>query len=252
MIVEPLRKLSHVHTCGMDCGNWTAWRENSLDNRTMWKAMSSALLLANCAWYLIAVCESPVLMFMGGTFLVKLLIEIWAQHTPTWMAPSTWPLLIGMHVLALPGLTRMFGQCRIEDVAFPYRELVALALYCIGSTYSLAYEIHRFWWKAQPENEGRLHTTGLARFCIHPNYFGDFFTYLGWGMATGTYCGMGMAPMMMHWLMFMVIPNSDAYLAQKYPDEFAAYQATTAPLIPGVKSPTLNTTWQKGGQKSEE
>ena len=34
----------------------------------------------------------------------------------------------------------------------------------------------------------------------------------------------------------MVVPNSDAFLAQKYPDEFSFYLARTAPLIPGIRS----------------
>ncbi len=56
----------------------------------------------------------------------------------------------------------MFSSCRVVDVALPYREVFALALYCFGSGYSLSYELHRFWWKAQPENKGQLHTVGLA------------------------------------------------------------------------------------------
>ena len=57
-------------------------------------------------------------------------------------------------------------------------------------------------------------------------------------MASGTLCAMSMAPMSLHWVIFMVVPNSDAYLAQKYPSEFPAYLAKTPRLIPGVKSGT--------------
>ena len=228
-------KICSIHACGHDWISSTHWRTTSLNNRIMWKVLSTLLLITYCTWYLYTVMDSPVLTFMGGVFLLKLLIEIWAQHGPTWIAPSTWPLLIFAHTL-LMWETRMFGTCRVGDVALPYRETFALALYCFGSSYSLSYELHRFWWKAQPENEGRLHTTGLARYCVHPNYFGDFFTFLGWGMAAGTLCAMSFAPMSLHWVIFMLIPNSEAYLAQKYPDEFSFYLARTAPLIPGVRS----------------
>ena len=229
-------KYASLHARCHNWIEWTGWRTTSLDNRLMWKVLSSLLLLAYCMWYCHMVMGSPVLTFMGGIFLVKLLIEIWCQHTPTWIAPSTWPLLLGVHALLFPWLVRMFGKCRAGGVSLPYREIVALALYCFGSGYSLSYELHRFWWKSRPENAGKLHTTGLARFCIHPNYFGDIFTLLGWGMASGTLCAMSMAPMSLHWFIFMVVPNSDAYLAAKYPDEFPKYFERTPQLIPGVTS----------------
>ena len=61
-------------------------------NRIMWKVLSTLLLMT----YLYTVMGSPMLTFMGVVFLLKLLIEIWSQQTPTWIAPSTWPLLIGL------------------------------------------------------------------------------------------------------------------------------------------------------------
>lgn len=56
------------------------------------KVLSTLLLMTN----LYTVMGSPMLTFMGVVFLLKLLIEIWSQQTPTWIAPSTWPLLIGL------------------------------------------------------------------------------------------------------------------------------------------------------------
>jgi len=126
------------------------------------------------------------------------------------------------------------GVARGRD--FPHRETAGLALYLFGSSYSLGYEVHRFRWKARPENQGKLHTVGLATYCIHPNYFGDLFTYGGWGLACGTQCAMSPALLSLFYLTLFVVPNSDAYLAQKYPDEFPAYLAKTARLIPGVRS----------------
>ena len=75
-----------LHACGHDWTSWTQWRTTSLNNRIMWlwKVLSTLLLMT----YLYT--------FMGVVFLLKLLIEIWSQQTPTWIAPSTWPLLIGL------------------------------------------------------------------------------------------------------------------------------------------------------------
>jgi protein-S-isoprenylcysteine O-methyltransferase Ste14 len=187
------------------------------------------------------VLESPALVFVGAVFALKLLIEIWGQQTPTWAAPGTFAMLFLVYGLGIPSFVLFYAYCREVDVHVPYREPLGIFLNLFGSAYSLSYEIHRFWWKAQPENKGRLHTTGLARYCIHPNYFGDFFTYTGWGLVAGTQCAMSVAPAAFFWLTLFVVPNSDAYLAQRYPDEFPAYLAKTARLIPGVRSPLLAT-----------
>lgn len=138
----------------------------------------------------------------GAIFLIKALVEIWGQETG--------------------------------------RDLLGLALYLGGSCYSLAYEVGRFQWKAKPENKGKLHTVGLAAWCIHPNYFGDLFTYTGWGLACGTTCALSI-PIMMIWTFVMfVVPNSDDYLAKRYPEQFPSYAAKTATLIPGLHSKVMS------------
>ena len=38
------------------------------------------------------------------------------------------------------------------------------------------------------------------RYCIHPNYFGDLFTYGGWGLASGTQCAMSLSPVSLFYL----------------------------------------------------
>ncbi|CAK9079044.1 unnamed protein product [Durusdinium trenchii] len=117
---------------------------------------------------------------------------------------------------------------------------LGLALYLGGSFYSLAYEVGRFRWKARPENKGKLHTVGLASWCIHPNYFGDLFTYTGWGLAAGTTCAVSVPVLMFFTFVLVVVPNSDNYLSQRYPKEFPAYAAHTATLIPGLHSKVLS------------
>lgn len=84
----------------------------------------------------------------------------------------------------IPTVAYTFGCIMTSDIHFQGRDLVALLLYFGGSCFSLTYEVGRFRWKALPENKGRLHTVGLAAWCIHPNYFGDLFTYTGWALAS--------------------------------------------------------------------
>ena len=65
------------------------------------------------------------------------------------------------------------------DIHFLHRDIVGFVLFAFGSSYSLWYEVHRFQWKKDPNNKGKLHTIGLAKYCIHPNYLGDICTYTG-------------------------------------------------------------------------
>ena len=236
MIVEPTsNRYAAFHVCGNDCRDWTNWR-SSIGGRQTWKAVCSVMLVSNCAWYLSAVLDSMTLLTIGTIFMLKLLTEIWGQDTPTWACPGGWQLFIVVYIVGIPSIVYLMGFCRVQDVDFPFREPVALALYLFGSAYSLSYEVHRFLWKARAENKGRLHTVGHARLCMHPNYFGDLFTYTGWALAVGTRCALSLGPAQLCYLIFLVIPNSDAYLARRYPSDFPAYAASTASLIPGVRS----------------
>ena len=234
MIDPPAGRVT-ILACGQDCGAWVNWR-GSKGKRTAWKAACTVLLLTYIGWFVTLVSDSLVQQTIGVVFASKLLIEAWGQDTPTWVVPGTVQLFVIVYVVGIPSIVGLYGYCREVDVDIPYRELLGLALYLFGSTYSLSYELHRFWWKAKPENKGKLHTTGLARFCIHPNYFGDLFTYFGWGLAAGTQCAMSITPAALFYLTLCVIPNSDAYLAKKYPDEFPQYLESTARLIPGLRS----------------
>jgi protein-S-isoprenylcysteine O-methyltransferase Ste14 len=224
---------------GIDHRNWTSWR-GSLGSRTAWKSVCSLCLISYTMYYSSLVLDSVVMMIIGGVWCAKLLCEIWGQETPTWACPNGPGLFVLVYVFGLPSFAWMFGSCRVVDIEMPQRELVGLALYLFGSTCSLGHELHRFNWKAKPENKGKLHTVGLAAYCIHPNYFGDLFTYSGWALASGTKCALSIFPFQFFLMVFFVCPNSDAYLAQRYPSEFPAYAAATATYIPGLHSPALS------------
>lgn len=182
--------------CGVACKSCINWRKGSLETRKAWKVTCTLLLLGIAGWYFTLVSDSAVLLMIGAIWVAKLLIEIWGQHTPTWAAPGTVSLFIVVYIFGLPSFVYIYGGCRSgPQIGIPYREVAGVVLYLFGSSYSLWYEVNRFRWKARPINKGRLHTIGLAQYSIHPNYFGDLFTYTGWGLATGTQCALSMAPM---------------------------------------------------------
>ena len=226
-----------------DCRGWIQWRspDGSNGTRWPWQLLCSVLLIGELIPYFMCVKDSWVLCVIGAFFLIKGMVEVWGQQTPTWIAPASLFMLLLMYIGILPTISYMYGYCTMTcDITFQGRDIVALVLYFGGSLFSLTYEVGRFRWKAQPENKGKLHTVGLAAWCIHPNYLGDLFTYTGWALASGTTCALSIPILMICTFVLLVIPNSDNYLAERYPKEFPAYAEKTATLIPGLRSKLLS------------
>jgi len=230
--------------CGfINCSKLSVWRGEGSDRR-LWKGFCSLCLVAEFCVYFDAVRARPVLLLAGTLTLFKLLVETWGQDTPTWVCPGGPVMFLVIYVGIIPGVVYADGLCTHNpDILCPYRDAVGFALFAFGSVYSLWYEVHRFKWKKDSGNKGRLHMVGLARYCIHPNYFGDLFTYTGWAICVGTTCALSV-PLMMVWtFVYLVNPNSDAYLAERYSQEWPAYATQTATLIPGVRSSVANQAW---------
>lgn len=229
--------------CGvLDCNSLLSWRSNTGD-RELYKALSSAGLAVNIGVYLYLRSEFPAMTLIGVLYFLKNMVAIWGQDTPTWLVPGSPAFFVLIYLVGIPSALWMLVGCPAScdsTLDFPHRDVVAVAMFVFGLSFSFVYEFGRFRWKKRPENKGRLHTVGLAALCVHPNYFGDLFTYNGWALAGGTKCAFGLSLFQLSLFVWFVIPNADAYLAKRYPDEFPAYADNTATLIPFLRSPLLN------------
>ena len=108
----------------------------------------------------------------------------------------------------------------------------ALLLYIGGSYLGTASEHARHVWKARPENAGRLYTEGLFRHSRHVNYFGDLLVFGGFGLLTRQAWTAAVPLAMAVNFALVIIPAHDAYLAERYGQEFDAYARRTKKLIP--------------------
>lgn len=225
----------------IDCNKFLSWRGEG-SNRTFWKALSTVLLVGNFGFYMYLVRETLPLALCGVVTFLKFAFEIWGQETPTWVSPGGPLTFFVVYFLGLPSVLYMFGACTVnQDLdSIPYRNVVGIVSFFSGSIFSWTYEAQRFRWKMLPEHKGKLYTEGLGKLCIHPNYFGDLFTYGGWALVTGTSCAFCIVPSMIATFSFFVCPNSDAYLAGRYGAEFEKYSRETANLIPGLRSVWLS------------
>ena len=65
-------------------------------------------------------------------------------------------------------------------------DITGIAMFLIGSYINMLADYQRFSWKKQTKNKGRLYTSGLFKYSMHINYFGDAVAYLG--LALIAYC----------------------------------------------------------------
>jgi len=219
------------------------WRvDDDGTNRTTYKVLCTVMLLPEflaLAFIYFIHGDKLLLVFFTLFTMLKFLTEIWGQETATWTCPNSPFLFLLVYIIGLPSVGYTYVICmsnpNIPDLLFfdtiP-RDLLGAILFFGGTIYSWSYELLRFKWKKERQNKGMLHTMHHAKFHIHPNYFGDLFTYSGWALVLGTTCALSLPIAMLWMFLIFVCPNSDAYLAKRYRQDFAEYSQKTPTLIP--------------------
>lgn len=88
--------------------------------------------------------------------------------------------------------------------------------------------------KRDPANKGRIMTTGLWRYTRHPNYFGDFLTWWGFGvfgLATGAWWTLA-GPLVMSVLLVRVSGKDLLEQDMMKRPGYAEYAKTTSGFVP--------------------
>ncbi|HLR26450.1 MAG TPA: DUF1295 domain-containing protein [Fodinibius sp.] len=112
--------------------------------------------------------------------------------------------------------------------------IAGCALYLTGSYLNTASEYERYRWKQDPKNRGRLYTQGLFSYAMHINYFGDTLLFTGFALITASMWSLILPGAIVTLFIFFQIPNLDAYLSEKYGEDFDAYAENTSTFIPGI------------------
>ncbi len=111
---------------------------------------------------------------------------------------------------------------------------VGFSLYTAGSYLNTASEYSRHLWKQRPENQGKLYTSGLFRYSMHVNYFGDEVLFAGFAMITGSPWALLVPALMAVFFVRINIPILDDYLRNRYGSEFVTYAKRTKRFVPYV------------------
>jgi steroid 5-alpha reductase family enzyme len=132
----------------------------------------------------------------------------------------------------------MFNTFGISAGSYPEPigplDIVGITLFLIGSYINFLADYQRFSWKRNIENKGRLFTSGLFKYAMHINYFGDAVAYLGLALITHNIACFCISMGMFVYFIAFEIPRLDEHLGKKYGDEFAAYSKATKKFIPFV------------------
>ena len=132
------------------------------------------------------------------------------------------------------GLLTLGGALNHQAVPIGTLDFLAIGLLILGSYMNTGSEWQRKIWKQDMANKGHCYTKGLFRYSMHINYFGDTVLFTGWALLTANFWALGLPLMMSLMFVFMHIPGLDAYLSQRYGQEFDEYALRTKRLIPFV------------------
>lgn len=170
------------------------------------------LVLLACAWVYFA-------RFLMTTF------HLLAREVP-WSEAWT----VGAWVLALQVVLGFLGSRSISPLGS--LDILAVALYVLGSFLNTGSELQRKAWKALPENHGHLYTRGLFGLSMHVNYFGDLLLFTGFALLTSSPWALLVPVVMAAGFVFGHIPRLDRHLREKYGEEYREWERRTRRFVP--------------------
>jgi len=188
--------------------------------------------VALCTWLLLgAGPPSPrdtVLLAFVWIYFARFLLTTF--HLLERAVPWSEAWTVGVWVLALQVLLAFLGS-RSTSPWGPL-DIMAVALYVLGSLLNTGSELQRKAWKARPESKGHLYTRGLFGLSMHVNYFGDVVLFTGFALLTRSAWALLVPAVMAAGFVFGHIPRLDRHLREKYPDEFGEWERRSSRLVP--------------------
>jgi steroid 5-alpha reductase family enzyme len=111
-------------------------------------------------------------------------------------------------------------------------DIIGISIFLFGSCINTLADYQRFCWKRKSENKGRLYTSGLFKYSMHINYFGDAIAYFGLALVTYNVICLCISMGMAVYFIAFEIPRLDKHLSKKYKHEFTEYSSATKKFVP--------------------
>ncbi|MBU44951.1 MAG: hypothetical protein CMN76_17150 [Spirochaetaceae bacterium] len=113
-------------------------------------------------------------------------------------------------------------------------EWAGFVVFFAGSAINTGSELARHFWKQKPENKGNLYTKGGFGLARHINYTGDIIWVSGMACITASPYSLLVVAFIFCFFAFFNGPMLDRYLAERYGDQYIAWEQKTKSLIPGI------------------
>jgi protein-S-isoprenylcysteine O-methyltransferase Ste14 len=165
-----------------------------------------------------------ILLFLS--YLATILVFVRRQIT--WAEAFNLPLAFALYYLGFSLLGYNTEQ------AVNWIDWFGVALVIIGLGMHFLAELQRHIFKKNPQNKGRLMTTGLWSISRHVNYFSDLVWVTGFSLITRNWWSVLIIIFLFSFFYFYNIPLQEKYLAQKYKEQFVEYKQRTKALIPFI------------------
>jgi protein-S-isoprenylcysteine O-methyltransferase Ste14 len=113
-------------------------------------------------------------------------------------------------------------------------DIVAIALFLVGSYFNTGAEWQRKRFKDEPKNRGKLYTQGLFRYARHINYFGDTLWVTAWAILTRNIWSFIIPLALAAAFVFAFIPSLSKHLKARYGAQYEAWAKRTKAYIPFI------------------
>ena len=155
-------------------------------------------------------------------------IIVFVKRKMSWEETFTIPIAFAIYYIgfALLGYNIPLDQNWID--------WLGVILFVLGVSMHLAAEYQRHLFKQNPENKGKLMTTGLWSISRHVNYFSDLLWVSGYALVTRNWWSAIIPALLFIFFYFFNIPLQEKHLAEKYGNQFKQYKNKTKALIPFI------------------
>jgi steroid 5-alpha reductase family enzyme len=116
-------------------------------------------------------------------------------------------------------------------------DALGVALWCAGMLFETIGDLQLARFKADPKSQGQVLDRGLWRYTRHPNYFGDFLAWWGFGAIAlagpyGAFALIGPALMSFLLMRYSGVPTLERSIGKRRPG-YREYQQRTNAFFPG-------------------
>eukprot|EP00934_Nitzschia_sp_Nitz4_P001574 Nitzschia sp. Nitz4//scaffold43_size134323//2930//3829//NITZ4_003275-RA/size134323-processed-gene-0.0-mRNA-1//1//CDS//3329551876//1574//frame0 len=172
--------------------------------------------------------QSYVLWAYGVLYIARLNAKVrWFSHRNLTSTDLTWVILCW-----IPG-AMLSNACLAFPVANNGILICSLILYTLGWTIGVRSEWQRKAWEDEPQNWGKLYTSGLFARSRHINYFCQVLLFTAWALASASPFNAWIPLVTALGFNLFQIPKKEERLAEHFAEEWKEYvKKTPSAFVP--------------------